>query len=126
MAEAKDRPRGLLSFLSIEVSGIKLSTVLLGVLAILGAVPLIKALLASYITEPLILSTAAVILSAVAAYYLLLAETASEKLQKNAVSFVVIAVLLIIVAYMYIPTIRIALSEGASETIGQVVTLLAR
>lgn len=126
MAEAKDRPRGILSFLSIEVSGIKLSTVLLGVLAILGAVPLIKALLASYITEPLILSTAAVILSAVAAYYLLLAETASENLQKHAVSFVVIAVLLIIVAYMYIPTIRIALSEGASETIGQVVTLLAR
>lgn len=125
MAEKAPRT-GALSILSFELGGFKVSSILLAILAVLGSIPLLKAILANIIADHLILSTAAVILSAVVVYYLLLAETGSEILERHSMAFVLMTVAIILVAYTYVPIIREMLSKDVSETIGQVVTLLAR
>lgn len=116
---------GVKAFLSFDVAGVRLSAVILAILAVLGAIPILKVFLAKFIVDKFILSTVTVLLSAVIVYHLMLAETNSPLLEKHAMAFVTTTVLLILVAYLYVPTVREALTQEVSDTLSQIVTALA-
>ncbi len=112
--------------LSFSVGGFKLSTLILGILALLGALPLAKHFLAYFIADPVMASAVAMLAAAILVYYLLYYETGSAVLKQHSVLFIVLLVGIVIAAYTYFPLVRNIFSGDVNETVGQVVTLIVR
>jgi len=112
--------------LSFSVGGFRLSTLLLGILALLGALPLAKHFLAFIIADPIMASAVAMLFAAILVYYLLYFETGSAVLKQHSVLFIVLLVGIIVASYMYLPVVKDIFSSDVNETVGQVVTLIVR
>ena len=116
-AEALNKP--------LPGTGLTLSGLLLGLLAVFGAIPIVRYFLMGYIVEPVMLGTVTILLSALLVYYLLLSETHSQWLSQHPLAFILIVLGLIMLAYGYVPHFKEMLGT-AGEMVSQAATLLVR
>ena len=106
-------------------TGISIAALLLTFFATLGMIPPFMFILKSFVAEATIAGSITLLLAAIVSYYLLAAESTSEWLKKHPISFIVLIVALLILAYMYIPEFK-AIFGSSSSAITQTVSLLVR
>lgn len=126
---AKDSPT-VTSFLdrilSVNIPGtnMSLAALLLGVLALFGAIPTFKHFLSMVIPDPVLLGVVTMLLGALTVYALIKAETRSEWLRRHPLAFVLITLVVVVLGYIYIPAFKEVLAPEVTQTIGQVVTYI--
>ena len=110
---------------TIPGTELRVSAVLLALLAMLGIIPVMRYILALAMPETLMLYVSTILLSALTVYYLFLAETHSEWLKKHPIAFIVITIGLLMLVYAYVPEFKVLMGETNAQVVGQLVTLLA-